>query len=271
MTQELKELLKNLGTLTMAMTQLINERERQSHQTFEEYDESLGPIEADDPVLVVRISDDGAQRVLHEGEHDFLLVNEDGKSTGSVAVMEMPEDEYWYFKAFRPALFNLKSDLPSFIYEMSFVYAYAVFEAYLSDILRMRFQMRPKLMGANSELKYEEIFEAATKEDLILLMAERAVRDLMYLPLSGIVQKMRTKLGFKALLDIYIEEASIMALIRNCIVHNGSRIDKKLGKASPGYVEGESINITQAEVDRVVYVLRKLAYDVDKCFEAMSA
>jgi len=51
-------------------------------------------------------------------------------------------------------------------------------------------------------------------------MAEREVRDIMYLPLHAIIKTMQAKLGFKALPDGYTEEACMLALKRNCIARD---------------------------------------------------
>src|ERR1700722_60605 len=100
---------------------------------------------------------------------------------------------------FRPAIFNLQNDLPFFLYGMALVNAYAIFEAYLSDLVTMRLRQHPELMGGKREIKYEQIFAAESKDALINLMVDREVRDLMYLPLPAILKEMRERLGFRSL------------------------------------------------------------------------
>jgi hypothetical protein len=78
----------------------------------------------------------------------------------SLPVWELPEDEYWFFQAFRPALFGLEKALPTFLFEIGITHAYALFEGYLSEILRNRLEEHPRLMGGQRELKYDQVFSA---------------------------------------------------------------------------------------------------------------
>jgi hypothetical protein len=270
MTNNLKELLKYYGTLTMTLDQLLRERPGTQFGSLEEYYKELGVPRPDEPVLVVRISKNGEARFLKEGEHCLQLKNENGGKVGVITVCEMPEDEYWFFQAFRQSLFDLQRNLPSFIYEMAIVHSYAMFEAYLSDLLRARFQIQPLLMGGQRQVKYEQIFEAISKADLINAMIEREVRELMYLPFNSLVQKMRDKLGFTTLSDKYTDSVNCLALVRNCLMHNSGRVDAKLASAKPNLHENAKLSITMVDVSNAVNVLRKFAYEVDKSFEKIT-
>ena len=136
---------------------------------------------------------------MHEGEHDVTIADSTGQKTGKITVWELPEDEYWFFRAFRPALFGLEKALPGFVFEMGITYAYALFEAYLSEILRRRMLQQPRLMSSQRELKYDQVFLAASKEALIESMIDREMRDLLYLSVLDLLKKMRDKMGFASL------------------------------------------------------------------------
>ena len=270
MTNDLQELLKHYGLLTVTLKELVRERPGTRHESLDKYYEELGAPLPDEPILVVRISKDGELHFLREGEHNVCLSQEEGGKSGAVTVWELPEDEYWFFQAFRPGLFDLDGDLPRFVYEMAIIHAYAMFEAYLSSLLRMRLCRHPQLMGGQRQIKYDQVFEAATKADLIESMIERDVRDLMYLPLVGLIETMREKLGFRALTNKHDDSANQLALVRNCLVHNGRRVDAKLAKANPILVENEELSLSMSDVDDAVTTLRKFAYEIDKSFEDLS-
>jgi hypothetical protein len=138
MTEELKELLQQYGVLAVSLSQLSSERPGSQYESLDEYYKSLGGPLPDEPTLVVRISKDREIRFLKEGEHDVAFEDEEGNKPGIVTVWELPEDEFWFFRAFRPALFGLEKTLPGFVFEMGVTHAYAMFEGYLSDILRSR-------------------------------------------------------------------------------------------------------------------------------------
>jgi hypothetical protein len=268
MTEGLRELLTRYGSLTVTLSQLLRERPGTKYVSLQQYYKELGVPLPDEPVLVVRISKDGETRFLEEGEHEIQFEDGEGKKTGIVTVWELPEDEYWFFQAFRPGLFDLDRDLPSFVYEMAIVHLYAVFEAYLSDLLRARFRMHPQLMGAQRQVKYEEVFAASSQADLIDAMIEREVRELMYLPFLGLIQKMRERLGFSTLTGKYDDSVNYLALVRNCLMHTGGRVDAKLARAKPCLRENEKLSLAMADVDNAVSILRKFAYEVDKSFES---
>lgn len=267
MTDGLKELLKYYGVLTVTLNQLLRERPGSRHESLEEYYKELGVILPDEPVLVVRISKDGESHLLEEGEQNIVLNNEEGEKAGVVTVLELPEDEYWFFQAFRPGLFDLDRDLPSFVYEMAIVHSYAMFETYLSDLLRARLLAHPQLMGGQHQVKYEQIFEASSKADLMDAMIEREVRELTYLPFLRLVQKMRDKLGFDSLTEQYDDLVSYLVLLRNGLMHNGGRVDARLASAKPDLHEGEKLSVAMVDVSNAVNVLRKFAYEIDKSFE----
>ena len=267
MTEELRALLQQFGSLSAAIARLRCERPGSEYETLEEYYSALGLPLADEPTLVVKISEDGQARVLKEGHHDIEFRNQTGTKVGQVTVWELPEDEFWYFKAFRPEIFKLDIDLPAFMYEMSIAYAYSVFEGYISDLLRLLLRKHPQLMGSKREITYEQIFEAKSRDDLIEAMIEREMRDLTYLPLLGLITKMREKFGFRKLTSEYDVRANRVSLIRNCLLHNRGIVDAKLARADASFKESEKLCITIADVDHATLVLRKAAYAIDKCFE----
>ena len=103
---------------------LVAERPGTEYASLDEYYRSLGKPLPDEPVLVVRISKDGETRFLEKEEHDVQFNDDSGQKAGVVTVCELPEDEFWFFQAFRPGLFDLESDLPQFMYDICIVNAF---------------------------------------------------------------------------------------------------------------------------------------------------
>lgn len=264
MTEGLKALLEHFGTLSVTLMHLLSERPGTAYNSLDEYYKTLGAPSPDEPVVVVRISKDGGSRILKEGQHCIEIRDDAGTKTGIVNIMELPEDEFWYFRAFRPALFDLDNDIPRFVYEMAIVDLYAVFEGYLSSLIRARLRKHPQLMGSQRQLRYDQIFTAASKDALIDIMIDREIRDIMYLPFLGVMQKMREQLGFGRLTDIYDERANYVSLLRNCLLHNSGYADSKIAMIKSDLRETDKLSITMMDVDETVYVLRKLAYEIDK-------
>ena len=266
MTEALKTLLQHYGTLAIALHRLMSQRPGTEHESLNAYYESLGTPLPEEPVLVVGISKDGEARFLNEGEHDVMFEDDSGQERGNVTVLELPEDEFWFFRSFRPAIFDLDNDLPHFVYAMGIVDAFAMFEGYLSNMLKERLRQHPRLMGSQRRLTYEQIHEAASKGDIVETMIDREIRELTYLSLSDLLTRMRERLGFRDLTSEYDEAVCQLALVRNCLLHNQGKADRKLSECSSAYQSGDTIHCDMKTVDSAINNLRKLAYEIDRGF-----
>jgi hypothetical protein len=271
MTEEIIDLLQQYGVLVASMSQLNDGRPGSSHESLEEYYRSLGAPLTDEPTLVVKISADNELHFWDEGEHDVSIRNEQGEKTGIVTVWELPEDEFWFFKAFRPAVFDLDKRLPGFMFEMAIIYAYALFESYLTDVLRNRLKQHPRLLGGQREIRYEQVFLAESKEKLIDSLIEREIRELLYLSLPDLLQRMRSQMGFRSLATSYDEETTYWSLVRNCLLHNRGRVDGRLASLRTTCNNGEQFSIGEADVSKAVNTLRKFAYQIDQVYEGISS
>lgn len=263
MTNRLRRLLQQYGALTVTVSELARQRPGTQRESLDALYESFGAPDPDEPVLHVRISKDGELRLLEEAEHDLQCIDEQGRKTGVVTVWEMPEDEFWYFKAFRPAAFDLDKELPAFFYGMAITYAYAMFETFVGDVIRQQLVKYPKLMSSERQVKYGDVFEIESKEALIRSMAAREVNELMYQPLIAVLKKMRDRYGFSAVTEEYDASAYRISLIRNCILHNGSTVDSKLATYDNNVAVGNSLCLADSDLSVAVNVLRKLAYKLD--------
>ncbi len=269
MTDELQELLTQYGILSVSLSQLKSERPGSEHESLEAYYRSLGGLLPDEPYIVCRISKDGETRFLKENEHDVTFQNTEGKQLGQVTVWELPEDEFWFFRAFRPGLFDITKDLPGYLYEIGIVHAYSLFEGYLSEIIRFLLRRHPRLMGGKRQLTYQQVFDTKTKEELIEELIGKQLRELMYLPIPGILQEMREQFGFQSLTKEYDAHLTYLALVRNCLLHNLGRVDDKLAASQPAHKENDRLSITINEVDNAVRTLRKFAYQIDRAYEVV--
>src|ERR1017187_8149259 len=141
MTDLLKTLLHHYGLLYVTVCQLERERPGNPSESLNAYYETLGPLTPDEPALVVRISPDGESRFLPD-DGDEKRVGEESAST-RVKVLELPEAEFYFFKAFRPGLFDLEKGLPAFLLQMALVYSYTLLENYVMEIVRLRLRAYP--------------------------------------------------------------------------------------------------------------------------------
>ena len=265
-TEGLKALLQHYGTLAVTLHHLMSERPATHYESLDAYYESLGNPLPDEPVLMVRISKDGETRFLKKGEHDVMFEDDSGQETGNVTVWELPENEFWFYRAFRPGIFDLNRDLPNFLYAMGIVDAFGIFEGYLSDLLKERLRQHPRLMGSKRQLSYEQIFEAASKDDIVETMIDREIGELTYLSLSDLLTKMRKRIGFRDLTCDYDKAVCELAIVRNCLLHNHGKADRKLSEYSSAYQSGDTIRCDMKMVDSAINTLRRLAYEIDRTF-----
>jgi hypothetical protein len=90
-----------------------------SRTTYKEYSDTLGPITEGEPVVVVRVSKTGETDWLSPGAHDVVLRGSGGEPVRDVSVIEMPEAEFYFFRAFREGIFDFQRELYSAVVRRS--------------------------------------------------------------------------------------------------------------------------------------------------------
>jgi len=266
MTEELQSLLYQYGLLYVTMSRLENDRPGRAHDTLDQYDASLGPLADDEPVILVRVSEGGEPRIV--SADTASNIDEPYRHT-NVTIMELPEDEFHLFRAFRAGLFELDRVVPSFLFEMALVYAYTLFESYLFEVVRRRYRAHPELMGANKQLLYSDVVQSSSKEDLTETIIGREVDRLMYQPLVAVLDALRSRLGFRSLPTEFDLRVQALSLMRNCIVHNRSRVDSKLADLDSSFIIGQPISANFASFSAAVGTCRKLCAAIDAALENM--
>jgi hypothetical protein len=230
MTPFLKQLSYNYGQLFITLAELQRQRPGSSHTSLADYYATLGPALPGEPVLTVRVSKDREIRFLHSEE--ALSKTPAEHRQGAPTVWELPEDEFYFFKAFRETAYDLNSALPSFLFNMAFVYAYTLFESYVADIIRMR-------------------------------LSDPEATRLMREPIGSVLRKLRLTQGFEGLTDSFDQRVVQLSLLRNCLVHNENRVDPKLAAVQPSLQIGEPIEVNLDSVMNAIHVYRDLALELD--------
>jgi hypothetical protein len=269
MTDYFKYLLRSYGLLYITLTTLEGDRPGNPHESLEKYYESLGPLEDGEPIFVVRISGDGEHRIVSGESARQLAPADQAYDRADLTVMELPEDEFYFFQAFRPALFDLEKELPPFLYQMALVHAYTVFENYLSEVIRLRLRKHPALAGLGKQVVLSEIIESSSREELINDVVDREVKRLMYEPLIAILEALRSRLGFRTLTTVFDQQLQLLSLTRNCIIHNAARVDPRLAAVMPSASVDQRIEINLASVSIAIRACRKFGAAIDSAFEAL--
>jgi hypothetical protein len=242
-TPLLKELLHTYGLLYITVLTLQQQRPGTAHSSLKDYYDSLGASEPGEPVLVVRISSDGETRFLKQAAEQMPAQLRSQYSEADVTVMELPEDEYYFFQAFRPGIFDLERQLPPFILQMALVHAYTLFENYIADVVRLLLQAHPVQVGLKKQVTVADVLAFASREELLANIIENELNQVMHLPIVAILDLLRSRFGLRDLSLAHDKELELLSLTRNCVVHNAGKVDQKLATADSSLVLGQSIVI----------------------------
>lgn len=267
MTDHLKKLLHDFGLLYVTLHGLEEKHSKEKKISLKDYDESLGELLPGESAIIVKISKDGKSELVDIYDEEANEKND----FENVKILELPEDEFYFFDAFRLGIFNLEQEIPSFIYNMWFIHSYGLFEYYLMKILKNRFLIHPKLLSSSKTLTINDLLETESKDALMERFIDMEVRNLLFLPINGILEKMRNNLGFKKLIEDYDLRIRRISLIRNCLVHNGSIVNDKLSdEYSSEFKLNDKLNVTNQIANETITTLRKLSYEIDKIFESIN-
>jgi hypothetical protein len=274
MTELLKKLLHDYGLLSVSISAMDAARMKWSDalgRVMSDEELSELPIAKDEPVLMVRIAKGEEPSFLKPEEHGIQLTNKDtGEPVGDLTVLELAEDEFYFFKAFRGGIASLTNELPDFFYGMCLVHAHVLLEHYLSQLLKSVFLSRPEMLGKSKNLSYGDVLESYPSMDALLdKMAEKELRELFYKSWRDLLETLREKYGFKHLPNTRDEKTIELSLIRNCLVHNRGIVDLKLEEASKGtYKYGTQIQADMDIVHAAINNFSKLAAEIDNIAES---
>lgn len=139
----------------------------------------------------------------------------------------------------------------------AFLLGYSYSEVFLADLVREIYRLNPKMLPRDKQLKFSEILESSTYEEIINSMIEREILALFYQSMEKIIEYFENKLRLKWP-EEYKKEVIIASLIRNCIMHNMGRCENRLSEISK-YKIGEEILLSESDVHSFGIVARNLS------------
>ncbi len=271
MTPTAKALLHQYGLLYISISTLSNERPGANFKSIEEYDESLGEMAEDEPGVLVRISESGEHKICSAEEAGVSVERADGAKLKNISVIEMPEDVFYFFGAFRNGILELQRELPPFIFGLGQVYAYSLFESYVAEVLNDRLGKHPECMGAKKQVNYSDVFSATSKEALVDELVRKEINDILYLPITGVLDYLRGQLGLKGLTNERDRLIRKISLERNCMIHNNGKTSALLAAEFPDdYKKGEDIEFTQTSFNLAVDALKAVSVAIDREWEKLA-
>lgn len=157
-------------------------------------------------------------------------------------VFELIRAEYeeWFPPNERQALPRTFGAYKMQVIHSAFLLGHSYFEAFLADLARAIYRRRPAMLPLDRELKFREVLDAGKYASLLDHMIEKEVTTVFYGSVENIAQHFETRLGLTWPTrdgQPVLVEAS---LVRNCIVHNGARVNKRLARLE-GWTKGTRI------------------------------
>jgi hypothetical protein len=138
--------------------------------------------------------------------------------------------------------------IPSLAREQAIISLTSNFEAYISDLLREIFDKDINYFKSNNcNLRCAELIESLKNGNTIEILKEAKIRDLMR-TVDNCIDFYHRNLGFQISFSSELKE---LYLVRNCIVHNGGIINKKLEEfGTERYKLGAKIDVTEEDYAR---------------------
>jgi hypothetical protein len=152
----------------------------------------------------------------------------------------------WFGAEEREAIPNSYSVYRTQVAHGTFVLGYSYAEAFLADLIREVYIACPMALPREKELKFRDILECSTYDDVLDCMIDKEVLAVMYNSMENIIEYFQEKLGLQwpsSATDTIIEAN----LLRNCIVHNNGVVDSRLATPRRPLDEGR---------DNRAYILR---------------
>jgi hypothetical protein len=111
----------------------------------------------------------------------------------------------------------------------AFLLGYAHFEAFLADMARAIYLRRPAMLSKARTLSFDEILNAATKDEIIKTIIDKEIRDVLYGKAEDIQKYFKEKMQIPWP-EPDARQFVIASRIRNCLMHNGGKVDDRLAE-----------------------------------------
>lgn len=134
----------------------------------------------------------------------------------------------------------------------AFLLGYAHFEAFLTDVVKIKLLEKPERMIPNRQkdvkqktITYLQLINSNSKADLIQKLVEKEIRKILYKDIEEIIKYCENKLNLK-----WTNESKTMIpianRIRNCLMHNNGKADLYLANYGE-YINGKKIELTPSD------------------------
>ncbi len=167
----------------------------------------------------------------------------------------------WFAPEEQPAVPDSYSLYQTQVAHAAFLLGHSYAEAFLADLMREIYLARPVALPRDKELKFRDVLELSTYDDVVGCMVDKEVFTVMYNSMENMISYFENRLGIEwpSSQRDGIVEAN---LVRNCIVHNNARVDARLAAHSARWTEGAKIALAVPDVHAFGIAARATARDL---------
>lgn len=146
------------------------------------------------------------------------------------------------------------------IIHSAFILGYSYFEAFLTDLVREIYLLRPNMLPKEKKLKYADILKTDDYNAILELMIEKEIKDLFFKRMEEVVAYFEEKLNLNWQ-ESNKDEIIRTSYMRNCIIHNLSKADHRLSEVSD-FKAREKIELNFTDVHLYGMTARSLVRDL---------
>jgi hypothetical protein len=181
-------------------------------------------------------------------------------ASSRLEVFEIIQQHYeqWFTSDTEEALPDSYSLYQTQVAHAAFVLGYSYAEAFFADLLREIYLIRPIALPREKELKFCDVLERSTYDEVLGYMIDKEVLAVMYNSIDKIIKYYEDKLNLQwpsSERDTIIEAN----LLRNCIVHNNAIADSRLATHCERWTDGTNITLTISDVHKFGITARATA------------
>jgi hypothetical protein len=164
----------------------------------------------------------------------------------------------WVTEAQRGLIPNKLGTYQTQVAQAGFLLGYSYAEAFLNDVARQIYLMKPELLPGEEKIRFKEILGLSDYDNILRHMVETT----LFLMLRGSMKEIIRH--FEAVLHLHLgdkdKQGMIEAsMIRNCVIHRMAIADDRLAELSPRWFRDKPIELTVGDVHEFGIVARRVA------------
>ncbi len=142
----------------------------------------------------------------------------------------------------------------------AFVLGFSYADAFLADLIREIYSRNPEMLPQNKKLSFEAILAASDYDSVVLRMIDHEVHEIMHNGIGDVAKYFNDRFSI-SWPESELDRIITASLIRNCIIHNNSIAENRLGER-PGWNAGDQIVLSVSDVHGFGIVARSVVRQI---------